>query len=100
MEENTENRNCGCGKMMDSMNCNYTPEGINAAFGYNASSLSNELNCNCSNNTDECCNNRDAVREEMMRQMKCLNSQNIWIHIQVIKKHYVYTENIVINIIR
>ena len=74
MEDNSEeNRKCGCGKMMDSMNCNYTPDGINAAFGYNTASLSDELNCNCSNNTDECWKNRDAVREEMMRQIKCLN---------------------------
>ena len=74
MEENTENRNCGCGKMMDSMNCNYTPEGINAAFGYNtAEALNDDLNCCNSCEHDMCMQNRNRVRAEMMKQIKCLS---------------------------
>jgi len=68
-----ENRNCGCPCHTD-MDCEYTPEGINAAFGYNTcSTLFDDLNCNCENNTNECMENRRQIREEMMRKIKCLN---------------------------
>lgn len=71
MEEMNESRHCGCKQEMD---CQYTPQGINAAFGYNtASTLADDLNCNCENNTNECWQNRREVREKMMREIKCLN---------------------------
>lgn len=76
MENNSENRNCGCGcnmNMNKNMDCNYTPEGINAAFGYNSGAMTEDLNCNCENNTNECWNNRNEIREKMMREIKCLN---------------------------
>ena len=91
LENDNENRSCGCNNMMMNnncgrnnmmmnntnmmnMDCNYTPEGINAAFGYNTASLvAEENNCNCSNNPEQCCNEKRAIREEMMQQMKCLN---------------------------
>jgi len=73
MENNDENRTCGCNMNTD-MNCDYTPQGINAAFGYNTEAMfKNDLNCNCENNTNECMQNRRQVREEMMKQIKCLN---------------------------
>ncbi len=58
MEEN-ENRNCGCGCNMNNTDCSYTPEGVNAAFGYNSVPNDN-------------CNNND-VREKMMAEIKSLN---------------------------
>lgn len=71
MENNNDNRHCGCN---NGINCDYTPEGINAAFGYNtASALMDDLNCNCEHNTNECWQNRNKVRMEMMRKIKCLN---------------------------
>ncbi len=74
MENNNENRTCGCGcNMNQNMDCNYTPEGINAAFGYNSDTVTDNLNCNCGNNTNECWNNRDEIREKMMKEIKCLN---------------------------
>ncbi len=74
MENNNENRTCGCGcNMNQNMDCNYTPEGINAAFGYNSDTVTDNLNCNCENNTNECWNNRDEIREKMMKEIKCLN---------------------------
>jgi len=58
----------------DNNDCNYTPQGINAAFGYNtASTLMEDMNCNCQNNTNECWQNRRRLREEMLKQIKCLN---------------------------
>ncbi len=74
--ENNDNRNCcGCNSMMNNnMDCNYTPDGINAAFGYNTvSALQDDLNCNCENNTNECWDNRNEVRSKMMKEIKCLN---------------------------
>ena len=62
MEENNEERNCGCNM---NTNCNYTPEGINAAFGYNTMPLDNN-NWNCGNNNND-------VREKMMAEIKSLN---------------------------
>ncbi len=73
MENDEDNRNCGCNNNSN-MNCYYAPEGINAAFGYNtASALADDLNCNCENNTNECWSNRNDVREKMMKEIKCLN---------------------------
>jgi len=71
-----ENKNCGCGrtnKMMDH-DCEYTPQGINAAFGYNtASELVEDTNCACVVNQKECCEDRERVREEMICKIKQLN---------------------------
>lgn len=68
-----EDRNCNCGNNQN-MNCNYTPQGINAAFGYNsAEALADDMNCNCASNIEECMNNRNAIRRDMMKQIKCLN---------------------------
>lgn len=73
MENQIDNRNYGCENDM-SMECNYTPEGINAAFGYNtASTFADDMNCNCENNTNECWANRNEVREKMIKEIKCLN---------------------------
>ena len=45
-----ENRNCNCGynnnSGLDNLNCNYSPDGINAAFGYNSANELNNNNCN------------------------------------------------------
>ena len=79
MENSNQNRNCGCGcnnmmNMNTNMNCEYTPEGINAAFGYNtAANLMDDMNCTCENNTTECLDNRNEMRRKMMREIKCLN---------------------------
>lgn len=68
-----EDRNCNCGNNQN-MNCNYTPQGINAAFGYNsAEALADDMNCNYASNTEECMDNRNAIRRDMMKQIKCLN---------------------------
>ena len=69
MENDNELRNCGCNTDME---CEYTPQGINAAFGYNSGAI-DDLNCTCGNNTAECWENRNEVRREMMKQIKCLN---------------------------
>lgn len=69
----SEDRNCNCGNNQD-MNCNYTPQGINAAFGYNsAEALADDMNCNYASNTEECMDNKNAIRRDMMKQIKCLN---------------------------
>lgn len=76
MENSNENRNqCGYSNNMNTkMDCSYMPEGINAAFGYNTvSALTDDLNCNCENNTNECWDNRNEVRQKMMKEIKCLN---------------------------
>ena len=78
MENSNEDRNrwgCGCNMNMNTnMDCSYTPEGINAAFGYNSMpNSSNDLNCNCENNTNECSDNRNEIRRKMMKEIKCLN---------------------------
>lgn len=68
--ESNEDRNCGCSQNND---CQYTPNGINAAFGYNTPAVvSNMNNCNCSC-TNECNPERRELREELMKQIKCLN---------------------------
>jgi len=67
-----ENRNCGCSCGYNNMmnkDCSYTPEGINAAFGYNtANEITNEVNVCCPQNTKN-----DCTREEMIQNIKCLN---------------------------
>ena len=63
MENNEESRNCMCNNINDN-DCKYTPQGINAAFGYNtAEALSDDLNCCDSCNQDECMDNRNRIRK-------------------------------------
>ena len=74
MENSEENRNLtdNCCNMQN--DCHYTPQGINAAFGFNtAQILSNDMNCCNSCKQDECMQDRNRVRAEMMKQIKCLN---------------------------
>lgn len=47
--------------------CNYTPNGINAQFGYNTQNLMN----NCQT-VPSCCKNRDEVGEQMLCQIQNL----------------------------
>ena len=69
MENNEENRNCSMQN-----DCKYNVQGINAAFGYNtAAALNDDLNCCGSCNKEECMQNRNRVRQEMMKQIKCLS---------------------------
>lgn len=71
MEENEDSRNCMCSNDNE---CKYIPQGINAAFGYNtASSLMDDMNCCNSKNEMECMQNRNRIREKMMKEIKCLN---------------------------
>lgn len=82
---NNENRNCGCmpnneqncecmGNNLAECDCHYTPQGINAAFGYNTMGMQEEgNNCGCSDNIEQCCQERNRIREEMIGQIKCLN---------------------------
>ena len=68
--ENSENNR----DYMRNNDCQYIPQGINAAFGYNtAQVLSDDMNCCNSCNQAECMNNRNRVRAEMMKQIKCLS---------------------------
>ena len=68
--ENSENNR----DYMRNNDCQYIPQGINAAFGYNtAQALSDDMNYCNSCNQAECMNNRNRVREEMMKQIKCLS---------------------------
>lgn len=68
-----EDRNCNCVNSQN-IDCNYVPQGINAAFGYNsAESLADNLDCNYSSNINGCTNNKNSIRRDMMKQVKCLN---------------------------
>ena len=74
MENNEENRECMCNEHNIHNECQYTPQGINAAFGFNtAQILSDDMNCCNSCNKDACMEDRNRVRAEMMKQIKCLN---------------------------
>ena len=69
MENNEENRNCNMQN-----DCKYTVQGINAAFGYNtAQALNDDLNCCGSCDHEACMQNRNRIRAEMMKQIKCLS---------------------------
>ena len=71
MENNENNRDCMCNMQNE---CKYIPQGINAAFGYNtAEALNDDLNCCNSCEHDMCMQNRNRVRAEMMKQIKCLS---------------------------
>lgn len=70
--DNNDEKNYIC--YNDENECSYTPQGINAAFGYNtASQLLDDMNCCDCDDTSECMQNRNKVRQEMMKQIKCLN---------------------------
>ena len=74
MENNEGNRNCMNNECSMQNDCHYTPQGINAAFGFNtAQILSNDMNCCNSCNQEECMQDRNRIRTEMMKQIKCLN---------------------------
>ena len=74
MKNNEDNRNYMFNGFNTQNDCQYTPQGINAAFGYNtAQALSDDLNCCNSCNPEQCMQNRNRVREEMMKQIKCLS---------------------------
>ena len=67
---NNENRNCNCGNNNNDMmnyDCNYTPEGINASFGYNTASESDNNTYNINNYGDP---ERESTREEMIQRIK------------------------------
>ena len=89
-----ENRNCGCennnqdcaacnmsysngvtmsGAEMMNYDCSCTPQGINAAFGYNTASMMQDDDGCHENNPHECCEERNRIRQEMIKQIKCLN---------------------------
>ena len=93
--ENNENRNCGCNNGASSCSacninyingvtemsgaetmdydCNYTPQGINAAFGYNTATMNSEGKNGCNNTPEQCCEERQRIRDDMIKQIKCLN---------------------------
>lgn len=67
MEDNNESRICNCeNNTNNTIEFNYMPTGINAAYGYNSSSIANNSNCSCMNNTNE-------IRAKMMQKIKSLN---------------------------
>lgn len=71
-----ENRNMmgGCSSSITNSDCNYTPQGINAAFGNNtASELAQDIDCGCSTNQEMCCDERRRTRQEMLNNIRCLN---------------------------
>lgn len=90
--DNNESRNCDCennnsncaacnvsygngvntsgAEMMD-YDCNFTNTGINAAYGFNTVSQMQDDNCN--QTPEQCCCERQRIREEMIKQIKCLN---------------------------
>ena len=70
--DNNDEKNCMC--YNDENDCSYMPQGINAAFGYNtASQLMDDMNCCECDDDSECMQHRNKVRQEMMKQIKCLN---------------------------
>ena len=63
--------------MIEDRNCNMnnecefpTPQGINAAFGYNTA-IMNESNSNCGCNCN--CECEDETRSEMLKNIRCLS---------------------------
>ena len=50
--------------------CEYTPQGINAAFGYNTANMTNNDE---SNNCEQSNEERQNVRAEMLHKIKTLN---------------------------
>ena len=56
--------------MLNNNECEYTPEGINAAFGYNTTNTTDNDGCN---NKEQSCEEKQRIREEMIQQIKALN---------------------------
>ena len=74
MNNSEESRNCMCNEHSMNDECQYTPQGINAAFGFNTAQIfNNDMNCYNNFNQEECMENRNRVRTEMLKQIKCLN---------------------------
>ena len=70
--DNNDEKNCMC--YNDENDCSYIPHGINAAFGYNsASTMMDDMNCCECDDDSECMQHRNKVRQDMMKQIKCLN---------------------------
>ncbi len=69
MEDENRDCNCGVNKIM-SKDCSYTPQGINAAFGYNTPDMiaNNVNNSSCGNTKDSDCSGAD-----MLNSIKSLN---------------------------
>ena len=68
-----ENRNCGCmqnnqqncecmGNNLENCDCDYTPQGINAAFGYNTANMMQDDGCNCQMTPEQCCDERSISK--------------------------------------
>ena len=69
MEDENRDCNCGVNKMM-SKDCSYTPQGINAAFGYNTPDMiANNVNNSSGSNTE----NPDCSRADMLNTIKSLD---------------------------
>ena len=67
-----EDRNCGCNNQeFMKGECKFeTPQGINAAFGYNTAMINDcnqDCNCGCS------CECKDETRCEMLKNIRCLS---------------------------
>ncbi len=69
-----EDRNCNCNNQgfMNNNECEFqTPQGINAAFGYNTAAMSEDngncCSCNCN------CTCKDETRCEMLKNIRCLS---------------------------
>lgn len=69
-----DKRNGGCSNCITNSDCNYTPQGINAAFGYNtAAEIAHDMDCGCVENEEMCCDERRQKRQEMLTNIRCLN---------------------------
>ena len=58
----------GCSNTITDCNCKYTPQGINAAFGYNTENENQDTNGGCMSNDDNM-----ETRQEMLNQIRSLN---------------------------
>ncbi len=60
---------CGCANAITNCNCEYDPQGINAAFGYNTASEADNCACNMKN----CCENDMETRQDMLNKIRSLD---------------------------
>lgn len=98
-----EDRNCGCNNQeFMKGECKFeTPQGINAAFGYNTAMINDcnqDCNCGCSCS----CECKDETRCEMLKNIRCLSFAIVDISEYLNthpgdKRHYAYTKNIADN---
>lgn len=66
------NNNVGCSQNNEmDYDCEYTPQGINAAFGYNTAAMTTDNMDSCNQETN--CAERRRIREEMIHKIKALN---------------------------